>query len=108
GRIEKIGLNKMNLSQQEIEKIKTFFADKPVKKVYLFGSYARGEADENSDVDLLIDWDYPNIKRGLDYIGWWMDMKEILQKEVDFVSYKYISPLIEKYIHNDKVLIYEA
>jgi len=98
----------MNLSQQEIEKIKTFFADKPVKKVYLFGSYARGEADENSDVDLLIDWDYPNIKRGLDYIGWWMDMKEILQKEVDFVSYKYISPLIEKYIHNDKVLIYEA
>lgn len=98
----------MTLSPQELEKIKTFFMDKPVKSVYLFGSYARGEADENSDVDLLIDWDYPNIKRGLDYIGWWMDIKELLQKEVDFVSVKYVSPIIEKYIHNDKVLIYEA
>lgn len=98
----------MKLSSQEIEKIKSFFKDKPVKKVYLFGSYARGEANENSDVDLLIDWDYPNIERGLDSIGWWMDVKELLQKDVDFVSVKYISPLIEKYIHNDKILIYEV
>lgn len=98
----------MNLSPQEIEQIKLFFKDKPVKKVYLFGSYARGEADENSDIDLLIDWDYPNIKRGLDYIGWWMDIKELLQKDVDFVSLKWVSPLIEKYVHKDKVLIYEA
>ena len=25
-----------------------------VKEVYLFGSYARGEADENSDLDFLV------------------------------------------------------
>ena len=31
-----------------------------------------------------------------------------LNKDVDFVSLKYISPLIEKYINNDKILIYEA
>ena len=53
------------------------------------------------------------VKRALEkwhpgYIGWWMDIKELLQKEVDFVSVKYVSPIIEKYIHNDKVLIYEA
>ena len=42
----------MKLTPQEIEKIRFFFSDKPVKKVYLFGSFARGEADENSDVDL--------------------------------------------------------
>ena len=48
----------MQLTSSQINQIKTFFTNKPVKKVYLFGSYARGEADENSDVDLLIDWDY--------------------------------------------------
>jgi predicted nucleotidyltransferase len=97
----------MKLSTLEINQIKTFFADKPVKKVYLFGSYARGEADENSDVDLLIDWDYSkNI--GWEYAGWWEEIKVLLNKDVDFVSAKYISPLIEKYINNDKILIYEA
>jgi len=97
----------MNLSAIEINQIKTFFADKPVKKVYLFGSYARGEADENSDVDLLIDWDYSKII-GLDYVMWWEEIKELLHKDVDFVSVKYVSPLIENYVNNDKILIYEA
>jgi predicted nucleotidyltransferase len=97
----------MKLSNKQIGQIKTFFTDKPVKKVYLFGSYARGEANENSDVDLLIDWDYSkNI--GWEYAGWWEEIKGILNKDVDFVSLKYISPLIEKYINNDKILIYEA
>lgn len=96
----------MQLPQQDIQIIQQFFADKPVKKVYLFGSFARGEADENSDVDLLIDWDYSKID-GLDYIGWWMDIKDLLKKEVDFVSVEFVSPLIEDYINRDKKLIYE-
>ncbi|MGC4128997.1 MAG: nucleotidyltransferase domain-containing protein [Bergeyella sp.] len=97
----------MKLSSQELEKIRTFFKDKPAKKVYLFGSFARGDADENSDVDLLIDWDYSKII-GLDYIGWWLDIKELLKKDVDFVSVEFVSPLIKDYIEQDKTLIYEA
>lgn len=97
----------MKLSAKEIEQIKTFFADKPVKKVYLFGSYARGEADENSDVDLLIDWDYSK-HIGLNYVFWREDIENILHKDVDFVSLEYIAPFIEEYINNDKRLIYEA
>jgi hypothetical protein len=97
----------MKLTTSQINQIKTFFADKPVKKVYLFGSYARGEADENSDVALLIDWDYTK-EIGWEYAGWWEEIKELLQKDVDFVSIKYISPLIENYINKDKILIYEA
>ena len=97
----------MKLTPQEIEKIRFFFSDKPVKKVYLFGSFARGEADENRDVDLLIDWDYSQ-HIGLNYVKWLYDVKDILGKEVDFVSAEYISPLIEKYINEDKKLIYEA
>ncbi|CAN1563834.1 COG1669 Predicted nucleotidyltransferases [Flavobacteriaceae bacterium] len=97
----------MELSTSQINQIKTFFADKPVKKIYIFGSYARGEADENSDIDLLIDWDYSK-SIGLNYVFWREEMEEILHKEVDFVSLKWISPIIEKYVNNDKILIYEA
>jgi predicted nucleotidyltransferase len=97
----------MKLTTSQINQIKTFFADKPVKKVYLFGSYARGEADENSDVDLLIDWDYSQ-HIGLNYVFWKEEIKIILHKEVDFVSVNYIAPFIEEYINKDKKLIYEA
>jgi predicted nucleotidyltransferase len=97
----------MELSTSQINQIKIFFADKPVKKIYIFGSYARGEADENSDIDLLIDWDYSK-RIGLNYVFWREEMEEILHKEVDFVSLKWISPIIEKYVNNDKILIYEA
>ena len=38
--------------QQIKDTVTDYFKDKPVKRVYLFGSYARGEAKENSDVDL--------------------------------------------------------
>lgn len=97
----------MKLTPQELEDIQTFFSDKPVKKVYLFGSFARGDANEKSDVDLLIDWDY-NEHIGLNYIKWLFDIKDVLKKEVDFVSLEFISPIIEDYIHQDKVLLYEA
>lgn len=36
-------------------KLVTLLADGPVKKAVLFGSYAKGNADEKSDIDLLID-----------------------------------------------------
>jgi uncharacterized protein len=102
----------MTLSTTEINQIKSFFADKPVKKIYLFGSYARGEADENSDVDLLIDWDYTK-HIGLDYAGWWEDIKEIMNKKVGFWSVKYTPnkytpTYILESIETDKILIFEA
>ena len=97
----------MRLSEIELNQIKTFFADKPVKKIYLFGSYARGEADENSDVDLLIDWDYTQ-HIGLNYVYWKDEIKELLNKKVDFVSADYISPYIIENVNNDKKLIYEG
>ena len=97
----------MTLSTNEISKIRAFFTDKPVKKIYLFGSYARGEANESSDVDLLIDWDYTKYI-GLNYVYWKEDMEKILQKKVDFVSADFISPYIEKNINKEKELIYEA
>ena len=37
-----------------INEIVDYFKTQPVLKAWLFGSYARGEEDENSDVDILV------------------------------------------------------
>jgi len=44
----------MKLQQEYIDRIKNFFNNKPVLKAYLFGSYSRGDADENSDIDISL------------------------------------------------------
>lgn len=54
-----------------------------IPKVYLFGSYARGEATEESDVDLLVD--AQNI-HGFEWGGLYVDLEEALEKELDLVT----------------------
>jgi uncharacterized protein len=96
----------MYLSASQIELIRKYFSDKKsIKRAYLFGSYSRGEANETSDIDILLDLDYTTAK-GLDFIGWRLDLMEQLNKPVEFVTEKFISPLLESQIHEDKKLIY--
>lgn len=46
----------MVLTIEEIaEKINPVIEQHDVSKVWLFGSYARGDADENSDIDRVVD-----------------------------------------------------
>ena len=55
-----------------------------LRAVYIFGSYARGEAQENSDVDLLID-DTDSGLRGFAYGGLYGDLRDALEKDIDMV-----------------------
>ena len=53
--------------------------------VYLFGSYARGEATADSDVDLLVDLTNSNV-RGIVLGGLYNDLEEALGVTVDLVT----------------------
>ena len=57
-----------------------------LKAVYVFGSYARGEATENSDIDLLIDTTGTNIKSLLHLASVYSDLEDALQKEIDLIT----------------------
>lgn len=58
-----------------------------IEKVWLFGSYARGEADENSDIDLLLD--YEHLGGGMFAIGGvYCDFEECFENGVDIVDQK--------------------
>ncbi len=97
----------MILSKENIETvIADFFQDKPVKKVWLFGSYARGEADNNSDIDVLVDIE-KDARVGLDYFGWHLDLTEKLNKNVDVLTYGWVNQRLWPYIQKDMTVLYE-
>jgi uncharacterized protein len=50
----------MRLSSEYIMQLQKSLATMPVLKAYVFGSYARGEATTDSDIDLLVELDYSN------------------------------------------------
>ena len=56
-----------------------------VAKVSIFGSYAKGTADEDSDVDLLVDLTNSNV-HGIVLGGLYNDLEEALGVTVDLVT----------------------
>lgn len=95
------------ITREEIQRIVSeYFAGKPVRRAFLFGSRARGEATTASDVDILVELDYEFGVSLLDIIGMQQDLEEALGVKVDVVSAVGLSPRIAPYIHADKKLLY--
>ena len=90
-----------------IPKIKEYFATQPVTKAWLFGSFSRGEETEKSDVDILVDFD-KDARIGLfKYAGMYVDLKELLGREVDLVQNGTLKSFAVESAEQDKILIYE-
>jgi predicted nucleotidyltransferase len=76
-----------------------------VLRAYLFGSYARESADNESDIDILVDLDYSQ-KIGLGFIQMQLDLQKILNLKVDLVSSNGLSQYLKPIIDQEKKLIY--
>lgn len=76
-----------------------------IKKAALFGSYARNEQKEDSDVDILVQ---PTKDMSLlDFIGVKLDIEDALKMTVDLVSYNGLSPYLRDKILSEQKVIYE-
>lgn len=95
----------MDLKPKQLEIIRNYFAGKPVLKAYLFGSFVRGEATEESDIDLMVELDYDRIF-GLEFVQMQMDLENLLNKKIDLVSVNGLSKYIAPIIHKEKRLVY--
>lgn len=96
-----------NSVQQMIPKIQRYLKAQPVTKAWLFGSCSRGEEHEGSDVDILVAFD-ENATVGLLTIGgMYMDLRELLNRDIDLVEEGTLQPFALESANNDKVLIYE-
>lgn len=70
-----------------------------VTKADLFGSVARGDETDTSDIDLLIQ--LPHKASLFDYIGLKQDLEQALGRSVDLVEYDAIKPRLKSYIMRD-------
>lgn len=78
-----------------------------IEKISLFGSYARGEENEKSDIDLLVEF-APRSDIGLiGFIGIQEKFEEILGKKVDLVTSDGVSPHLRDDILSQAKPIYE-
>jgi predicted nucleotidyltransferase len=71
-----------------------------VRRMALFGSYARGDQRTDSDVDVLVDVD-PSI--GLEFVSLAHDMESLIGLRVDVVSRRAVSPRHWKYIEKELI-----
>lgn len=94
------------LTDEQIKKVVTeYFQDKPVRKVYLFGSYARKEATEQSDVDLSFVLSDNAKVSYFTLAGYLLDLEKRLNKKIDLVEEKQIYDMIRPSIDRSKILI---
>ncbi|NBX39789.1 MAG: nucleotidyltransferase [Flavobacteriia bacterium] len=95
----------MTLDSRQIEKLTDFFRNRPVLRAYLFGSCARGQANSQSDIDILVDLDYSQ-RIGLAFVQMQIDLQKIFDAKVDLVSSNGLSQEVKQQIDQDKALIY--
>ena len=95
------------LSKNLIKKITDYFKNSPVLRAWLFGSYSRGEEKEDSDVDILVQFDPQAGVSLLRHAKIYLDLKKILNKEVDLVTDGTLMPYAQETADRDKILIYE-
>ncbi len=76
-----------------------------VERVYLFGSYARGEANKDSDIDLRID---KGLLKGLFALGaLYSDLEEGLGKKLDLLTTGSLTQQFLNDIAQEEVLLYD-
>lgn len=94
----------MNLGLAEKETIIEICKRNDIEFCALFGSFARGEAKENSDIDLLVRFSKP---KGFDWLDAAFEIEDALGKRVDLVTENGLSPYLKANVFKDLEIIYE-
>ncbi|MBI5039315.1 MAG: nucleotidyltransferase family protein [Nitrospirae bacterium] len=90
--------------KQQISEHKEILKEKfAVKEIGIFGSYVRGEYEETSDLDILVEFSKP-----IDFFKF-LDLEEYLERlldvKVDLVMKKVLKPAIGRYILDEVVYV---
>ncbi len=92
-------MNVEEIKEKILPKLKEYGA----KKAGLFGSVVRGELEEDSDVDILVE--LPEEASLLDLVGLKIELEELLGREVDVLTYNSLYPHLREVILSEEVEI---
>ena len=90
-----------NLLKSRREEILSIAARHGARNVRIFGSVARGEDDDKSDIDLLVEFE--SGRSLLDHAGLWLELQDLLGCKVDVVSERGIKPRIRERVLREAV-----
>lgn len=93
----------LGLIKQKLAELKPKLQEKyPVGKIAIFGSYARNEATEESDVDVMVEI---TGTIGIGFISMANEIEDYLGIKTDVVSTRAIKPRIMEYIKKDLIYV---
>ena len=98
------------LNQKRIDmftNVQKFMANVPITKAWVFGSFARAEETEQSDLDLLVEYDPESKLSLLNIIRFKLDLEAIIGRDVDLIENGSLRPFAVESAERDKYLIYE-
>ncbi len=78
-----------------------------VRRLLLFGSYARGEASEESDLDLLVEF-FPGRTPGLGFVHLQEELSRLFGKQVDLHTPRSLSRYFREEVLKEARPLYEA
>ena len=90
-----------------VNKLSEYFAKQPIEKAWIFGSYARMEENNSSDIDILVNFS-PDAKVTLfSYIHIINELHALTGKKIDLVEDGQLKQFAINSAENEKILIYE-
>lgn len=95
---------RLELNSELIQKIKTIVQKYGVTKVFIFGSVARNEASESSDLDLLVEFEQGRTL--IDLIAVEQELSNALGVKVDVTTPESLHPAIKDIVLKERVQIH--
>jgi predicted nucleotidyltransferase len=90
-------------SQTQMQSVAAVLRAHGVAHAALFGSFARGAANEHSDVDILVE--FTEAKGLLDVAALELDLSDLLGRPVEVVTYRALNPRIKDRVLREQVSI---
>lgn len=110
-------MSTITLNEDSIDVIQRAVKYPTIKRIGIFGSYARGDNDHNSDLDLIYDYDEENQNSTDELLDFVDEIDDLLKKsfkvlKVDYVWYKGVlksdNSKFRESVLNDVVWIYTS
>lgn len=89
-----------------INTIRDYFATLPIEKAWVYGSFARGEERQDSDIDIMVRYRPEGVSL-LTHAHIMNTLSDLLGREVDLTEEDSLLPFAAQSANEEKILVYE-
>ena len=98
---------KISMDKTIVNKLSEYFANLPIEKAWIFGSYARSEQKKSSDIDIIVNFSADAKITLFSYLHIINELNALTGKKIDLVEDGQLKQFAKSSAENDKILIYE-